>query len=47
MPSGMVLGSTAGILVAFVVSIAFLFRERRALARERDEDELDHWKHYR
>jgi hypothetical protein len=46
MPSALTLGMTSGILVAFVVAVAVLVRERRALVRERDEDEIVHWRDY-
>lgn len=46
-PSAMLLGSTAGILVAFGVSVAFLIRERRLQRAELEERELDYWRGYR
>jgi len=47
MPSAMLLGTTAAILVAFAVSVAFLIRERRLQREELEELELDHWRNYR
>ncbi|MBX6752220.1 MAG: hypothetical protein IRY85_21595 [Micromonosporaceae bacterium] len=47
MPSPVMLGSTAGILVAFAVSVGFLIRERRLHREELEERELDHWRSYR
>jgi hypothetical protein len=47
LPSAMMLGSTGGILVAFVISVVFLLRERRMLKNERADDELDYWTGYR
>jgi hypothetical protein len=47
MPSAMLLGSTAGILIAFVVAVAFLIRERRLQREELEELELEHWRTYR
>jgi hypothetical protein len=46
MPSALTLGMTSGILLAFVVAVSVLIRERRALVRERDEDELVRWRDY-
>jgi hypothetical protein len=43
------LGSTGGIILAFVVAMAFLIRERRLLRREAEDDEDDdgYWSDYR
>jgi hypothetical protein len=47
MPSAMMAASTAGIVIAFVVAIMFLVRERRLQRQEAEDAEADYWADYR